>query len=722
MILSWQLLVLGALPASFLALLVYAWWRGEKRRRVVYRWSLALLATAVWSSGILRFYSDFNPFLAFYWGKVATYAFSLAALGILLTTQRYLRIPKQPTLLNSGLSAALWLLALVLDPLFWPAELPFALLPGQPMRHFDLWVAVWIASWSLPLIAAWLLTAQANRALPASLYRNQVRYWLLTLSLFGISGILTTIRQTGQTFWQESGVLVAIFAALVGTISLTHWQLPDFQIVARQLTYRLSAALATFFLTWLALSLVLLGVRRLPPEVNADLIVLLASAGVVVLLLAVYRLAHKLARRLFLPVAAGREAALAAYNQAVGQFPELEPMGKQFLRLAQATVGSEEAWLFLAEDGPGGVLLLRPLATLTPHPLTPAEFAANSLFSRHLRQQKVPLIHYDLSAPEFLGQLPEEEWALLTAWGRILYAPLRHGDNLVGVIALGRKQSGEPYDSHDYAALATLCDQASPLLAQAQQLAALRQVAEHGFRQNQKLVWQNRQLWEMARLYDQCMQLISPGLKRPFTSIEEKLQQLHQDAANQPLTTGLEREIRGLRQPLDSLVNLATRIRQRPLFHLEQVHLTDVVQSAIAALHSLAEARQVEVTYHEPEYSLPFILADQQQLQEAVQSLLHNAIKFNKIGGEVQISSGLEEGDLFLRLADTGVGIPEERLSSIWDGLSGLALNGNGPVRLGIGLPLAQYIVAAHGGRIAASSRYGAGSVFTVYLPLAYLE
>ena len=729
MTLSLQFFVLSALPASFLALFGYTWWRGGTgmRQQAVYRWGFTLLATAVWSSGILRFYVD-DPFSAhfiFYWGKVATYAFSLAAGGALLTTQRYLRTPSRPAQVAVALGAVLWLLAALLDPLFWPPQLPFALLPGQPLRHFDLWAAVWVASWALPLLAAWLLTAQINRALPTSLYRNQARYWLLTLALFGLGGVLTSIRQPGQPLWQEISALTVILAALVGTISLTHRQLPDLQIAARQLVYRLAGATAVFLLIWFALALILSGLRNLPPGADLNLILILLAAAVAALLVAVYSLTNRLARRLVLPAATGREQAMADYHQAVGYFPEVESVSLLFLRLAQATVGSDDAWLFLADDGPGGVLLLRPVATLTGQAVATAEFAAESPFSRHLRQQNEPLIQYDLELVERPDPLSEAEQATLAQWGRMLYAPLRSGDNLAGMLALGRKQSGEPYDQEDYAALMALCAQASPLLAQAQQLANLRQISGHSFRQNRQLAWQNRQLQQLLTLYEGCLNLISPELKRPFPPALATLQKLQKQTAGnatESLVVNLSQEMSALSQPLDNLINLVVRVRrQRPL-RPERVQLADVAQNAIRALHPLAETRQVQVAYHEPDASLPETLADPEQLQEAVQYVLHNAIKFNKIGGQVHLYSGSEGSDLYLQIADTGVGIPEERLGALWDGLDRLTLNGSSARRLGVGLVLAQYIVAAHGGRMSVSSRYGAGSVFTIYLPLVYLE
>jgi signal transduction histidine kinase len=105
-------------------------------------------------------------------------------------------------------------------------------------------------------------------------------------------------------------------------------------------------------------------------------------------------------------------------------------------------------------------------------------------------------------------------------------------------------------------------------------------------------------------------------------------------------------------------------------------------------------------------------------LVEAIQYLVHNAIKFNKIGGRVKIECAPAGNELYLHVHDTGVGIPEQRLEGIW---SGLGHRQNGSPRLsspGLGLALTRFIIRAHGGRVEAQSRYGSGSTFTIYLPL----
>jgi len=725
MTLTQQFLIVSVLPLSILGMVVYLWVRGSKRRQVLYRWTFTLLATAVWASSVLRFYGGarFSPLLVFNWGVVGYYAFSLAAIGALLTTLRYMFVGSQGGKAALGVSVVLWVTAVALDPYLWPTNMPDLFLAGQTIRHFDVWAAVWIASWLLPLLAAWMLTQGVSGGLPVSLYRNQIRYWLLTLVLFAIGGFLASVQQPGQPIWQEIGVLVIILATLVGTVSLTQGQLPDLQIAVRQIVYRLAGTLTVFALTWVTLTLILRAVTNLPPTTDPNLILILAAGVFAALLMIVYRLVNSLARSIFLPSLSRREAVLADYGQAIGSFPEPETLGGSFLQVLQATLGASEAWLFLADDGPGGSLILRPLITSPLYELETADFAHDSPFTDHLRQKNSPLIQYDMDALEIFDLIPPREKEILTGWQRVLYMPLKTGSLLVGVVALGSKRSSEPYDHQDYDELKAWCAQTSPLLAQARNMASLRRLNEYVMGLNQKLVRQNRHLRESVALYSQYVDLVSPELRRPFTSINTKLQKLQENSPDDPvrqeLIVGLSQEFVGLRQPIDMLINLATRVQVRREFDFNLVHLEEIIQRVIRNLTTMAEARRVNIEY-EPERNLPPVLADTQQLQEAIQNLIHNAIKFNKIGGRVCLETGIEGSDLFLKIADTGVGIPEERLSTLWSGLTALNANGGGKKRPSMGLALAHFIVAAHGGRMQVASQYGAGSTFTLYLPLVF--
>jgi signal transduction histidine kinase len=83
------------------------------------------------------------------------------------------------------------------------------------------------------------------------------------------------------------------------------------------------------------------------------------------------------------------------------------------------------------------------------------------------------------------------------------------------------------------------------------------------------------------------------------------------------------------------------------------------------------------------------------------------------------VQCGGDGAENFLRIIDNGVGMPPDRLQTIWSGLSGSEANGDGR-RAGMGLALTQFIVKAHGGRVTAESKYGTGSTFTIYLPILF--
>jgi signal transduction histidine kinase len=251
-------------------------------------------------------------------------------------------------------------------------------------------------------------------------------------------------------------------------------------------------------------------------------------------------------------------------------------------------------------------------------------------------------------------------------------------------------------------------------------MASLRRINDYVFRQNQTLLRERQHLHELVRLYADFIEMISPELRRPFTDINREMQKYQAKAGEKEgqFVGEISQQIAALRAPIDDLITVSARIQMRNRFNFKPVHLDQIAQEAIRNLHSMAEARRVKIDFH-ADPTLATALGDQQQLLEATQHLLHNAIKFNKIGGLVMVQCGGEGGDVYLRILDNGVGIPAERLSTIWSGFNPVGKNGHGR-RAGMGLALAQFIVKAHGGRITAESKYGNGSTFTVYLPLVY--
>ncbi|GAB4269041.1 MAG: hypothetical protein Kow0080_12320 [Candidatus Promineifilaceae bacterium] len=720
MTLTQQFLIVTFLPLTFLGLAVYLWRQKTQRQVLATHWILTLVVAAVWASSVLRYYGGVTMplVLTYNWAIIGRYAFVITAVLVLMTTIRYLTVPRQQSQLAVGLSAFLALLAVGTDPEIWPNLIGTLTIADQSIRQFDLWAAIWITSWLLPVLGAWLLTQQVNARLTRSLYRNQIHYWLLVLTLFFFGGVLNSIHDPGSPVWHEIAILVVIVTAVIGTYTLTNTQLPDLQLATRRLLSQLSGTLIIFGLTWLALFVIVQIVATLPPTTSPSLILILAAALFAGLFTLIFQRVTAFTRRLFLPVEQHQELAVSEFMDALGGVLPPERVGALFLQVVAAAFEVDNAGLFVVEDAPGGQLVLRPLAITGSQPAETIDFAAGSPFTQYLRENQQPLVQFDIESLRYFASMPEREKDRLEQWQRVLYVPMHMGDRLVAVLMMGAKYTGEPYDRHDFDEVQQLSQQLMPWLIQAQNQAHLQRLNNFAFSQNQQLARERQHLRHLADLYGHFIRLITPDLRRPLASIEQSLHQLRQHSQNgtEAITGELTAQVDALKTPIDSLIHMSSRILVRDKFYFEPVRIDELAQQEIRNLRTMAEARRVRVNL-ETSSALPMVYGDRAQLQDAIHHLLHNAIKFNKIGGTVQMECGVLGADVYLRVIDTGVGIPEERLKHVWDGVT--QLRGTGTRRVpGVGMALVHFIVSAHGGRVDAQSVYGSGSVFSMHLPM----
>jgi signal transduction histidine kinase len=131
-----------------------------------------------------------------------------------------------------------------------------------------------------------------------------------------------------------------------------------------------------------------------------------------------------------------------------------------------------------------------------------------------------------------------------------------------------------------------------------------------------------------------------------------------------------------------------------------------------------AAAKGHTLTLKEPGESLA-VSVDLPRIQQVLQNLVGNAIKYTPEGGQITISTERENGMVWIGVSDNGLGIPEEALSRIFDKFyrveadDRLDIQGNG-----LGLAIVKAIVEQHGGEIRVESVLGEGSTFRFSLPL----
>jgi signal transduction histidine kinase len=116
---------------------------------------------------------------------------------------------------------------------------------------------------------------------------------------------------------------------------------------------------------------------------------------------------------------------------------------------------------------------------------------------------------------------------------------------------------------------------------------------------------------------------------------------------------------------------------------------------------------------------LPVMSVDPDKLAQAIGNLLSNAIKYTPVGGSVAVSAGMQEQDVWIRVADTGPGIAAEEQQRVFEPFYRSEHDRRFPQGLGLGLTIAHELVLAHGGRLELDSQPGQGSRFAIHLPLS---
>lgn len=224
---------------------------------------------------------------------------------------------------------------------------------------------------------------------------------------------------------------------------------------------------------------------------------------------------------------------------------------------------------------------------------------------------------------------------------------------------------------------------------------------------------------------DQFLSLASHELRTPITSIAGFAELLERRAAHAEALT--ERDHRALQliyeqsNRLTQLINSMLDLSRIELgqFSIERapVDLNGLTRKTIDAVRLTLERHQL--VYAEPTEPL-IVMGDELRLEQVLQNLIQNAIKYSPRGGRVEARLERREQAACFTVTDEGIGIPRDELPNLFQRF---ARAGNAralPISgMGVGLFVVRQIVNLHGGRVEVSSEEGRGSTFRVYLPLA---
>ncbi|MEW6086626.1 MAG: ATP-binding protein [Chloroflexota bacterium] len=216
---------------------------------------------------------------------------------------------------------------------------------------------------------------------------------------------------------------------------------------------------------------------------------------------------------------------------------------------------------------------------------------------------------------------------------------------------------------------------------------------------------------------------VSHELRTPLTAIKGSMEGLMDGVlpATNETFQQIHAEADRLNRLVDDLQELS-RVESRA-YHLDirPVDVSSLVQTVTKRLAPQAESKRIILDF-DLTHDLPPLLADEDRAIQILTNLTANAIQYTPEGGRVTISAKQIKDEIHIAVQDTGIGIPPEHISHIFDRFyradkSRSRQSGGGS---GIGLTIARALVEAHGGRIwVESAGEGKGSRFTFSLPAA---
>ncbi len=230
-----------------------------------------------------------------------------------------------------------------------------------------------------------------------------------------------------------------------------------------------------------------------------------------------------------------------------------------------------------------------------------------------------------------------------------------------------------------------------------------------------------RRLRESDRSKDEFIATLAHELRNPLAVVRNGFNVLNKTGgvAMGRLRPMLDRQLDLLVRLVDDLLETARIKTGKIELRKQPVDLVNVIRESIKASKPALQARAHHVNVRLPSEAV-FVEGDSARLAQVFANLLDNAAKYTSLNGRIDVSAERDGAEALVRVRDNGVGIPAEKLESIFEIFNQIDSRfEDSRGGLGVGLNLARGLIAQHGGKLEArSDGPGCGSEFLVRLPL----
>ena len=609
-----------------------------------------------------------------------------------------------------------------------------------------------IVGWLSFSISALALTVADYLRTQRPLHRNRIMFWLIAL-LLTQTGEGVTLIPPGALDPQQIGLVVRLFGAIAASYAISSYHLPNLRSFMR-------GASATVLLTLVAgaLYLVSFGLFQRVVDVSADLpelartpVFVVFAVGIALALAVIQQPMLRIIRRLLDRFLYRQQydpaEALREYSAAISNILDLDQLVSVAVGIVSEALEVRRGALILITDLADGNTDVRLVKGMGGLEIDHFELDAGSPILDEWRTGRQPLTQYEIDILPRYRSASAAERTYLQALDMEVYVPIRSQSVLVGLFALGRKDSGDPYTPTDFDVLMTLGDQTAVALQNARLVTDLKRANAEITQLNDELTSTNRRLEKLDQAKTDFISIASHELRTPLTQVrgyaDILADSVREGNSNPPqmaqISKGIGRAAVRLEEIITAMLDVSQIDAQALAITRTPLSMMSVLRFAVDNYKAAVKARAQILTLEGID-DLPPVQGDFQRLAQALGNVLGNCIKYTPDGGTISITGralagepGHESGALVeIVIADSGIGIDKDDQELIFEKfyrVGPVELHSTGQTKYkgggpGLGLPIAKGVIQAHGGKIWVESegqdetRFP-GSTFHILLPAA---
>lgn len=230
------------------------------------------------------------------------------------------------------------------------------------------------------------------------------------------------------------------------------------------------------------------------------------------------------------------------------------------------------------------------------------------------------------------------------------------------------------------------------------------------------------QIKRLEKMRQEFVANVSHELRTPLTSIQGFIETLKDGAVNDPEKARhflkiIEKQSNNLNNLVEDILKLSKIESQETVVNLQSTNLKELLDKVMAEFKEKIILKKIQInTNISPQF--PLLKIDPEQIELALRNLLDNALKYTPEKGEISISFLEREKDIYLEIADNGIGISQEHLPRIFERFYRVNKDRSRDLGgTGLGLAIVKHIVKVHKGTIGVDSTPGKGSKFFIILP-----